>query len=142
MHVSSGSTEKSQDQFEEIVKSNPRYALDKTADSSSTRAEKGAHDRERYALELAGILSEAGLPVVQQIYALDDPNKAWLRVFGMRRSKALRNRLRYWVGVRSWLVAYCGAVWPRSVSDLINYFEDSVKMGCTITLIGWACSRR
>ena len=80
-------------------------------------------------------MSEAGLPVVQQIYALDDPNKAWLRVFGMRWSKTLRNRLRYWVRVRSWLVVYCGAVWPRSVSDLINYIEDSVKMGCTITLI-------
>ena len=141
---SSGSTGKSQEQFEEIVKSNPRYALDaikktskqrKSAESSSTRAEKEAHDRERYALELAGILSEAGLPVVQQIYALDDPNKAWLRVFGMRRSKTLRNRLRYWVRFRSWLVAYCGAVWPRSVADLINYIEDSVKMGCTITLI-------
>ena len=143
-YPSSGSTERSQEQFEEIVKSNPRYALDaikktskqrKSAEHSSTRAEREARDRERYALELAGILSEAGLPVVQQIYTLDDPNKAWLRVFGMRRSKTLRNRLRYWVRFRSWLVAYCGAVWPRRVADLINYIEDSVKMGCTITLI-------
>ena len=144
IQVSSGSTEKFQEQFEEIVKSNPRFALDaikktskqrKAADSSSTRAEKESRDRERYALELAGILSEAGLPVVQQIYALDDPNRAWLRVFGMRRSKTLRNRLRYWLRFRSWHVAYCGAVWPRRVSDLINYIEDSVKLGCTITLI-------
>ena len=116
VQLSSGSSEKSQEQFEEIVKSNPRYALDAikktskqrmSADSSSIRAEKEASDRERYALELAGILSEAGLPV-------DDPNKAWLRVFGMRRSKTLRNRLRYWARFRSWLVAYCGAVWPRT----------------------------
>ena len=144
LRVSSGSTEKFQEQFEEIAKSNPSFALDaikktskqrKAADSSSTRAEKESRDRERYALELAGILSEAGLPVVPQIYALDDPNKAWLRVFGMRRSKTLRNRLRYWLRFRSWLVAYCGAVWPRRVSDLINYIEDSVKLGCTITLI-------
>ena len=69
VQFSSGSTEKSQEQFDEIVKSNPRYALDalkktskkrKSADSSSTRAEKEAHDRERYSLELAGICRKLG----------------------------------------------------------------------------------
>lgn len=128
--------------FECIVKEGPRYALEvarrvqksRKEESGVTRAEREKKDRDRYALELASIIEEAGLPIVAQIQQLDDPNKSWKRIFGNRRSKTLRNRLRAWTKFRMWLVAYSGRVWPGSVSDLIKYVEDRIQEGCPRTL--------
>ena len=75
---------------------------------------------------LAFLMKHVFLHVVSHIAMLDNPNKAWSRVFGARRSKTLRNRFRAWIKVRSWLVAYNGQVWPKSVSDMVNFMEDSI----------------
>ena len=119
------------DAFESMVKDDPKHALEvakrvskqrKTA--GTNRAELEESLRTKFALELATIISEAGLPVVYQVQQFDDPNKAWKRIFGARRGKTLRNRFRSWCKYRLWLVAYAGVLWPRSVADLVNYIED------------------
>lgn len=128
--------------FECIVKEGPRYALEvarrvqksKREEAGITRAEREKRDRERYAMELAAIIEGAGLPVVAQIQQLDNPSKAWKRIFGNRRAKTLRNRLRAWSKYRQWLVAYSAREWPASVSDLIKYVEDRINEGCPRTL--------
>ena len=129
---------------QEIVRGDPKIALEvlkksrksrKGHDVGGARAEREDHDRERYAHELACILKEACLPVVDHISLLDNPDKAWSRIFGARRSKTLRNRFRAWSEVRSWLVAYNAQVWPKSVSDMINFMEDNIAMGATLSLM-------
>ena len=35
-----------------------------------------------------------------------------------------------------WLVAYAGVVWPRDISDLVNYVEEMLKVGAPISLHG------
>ena len=93
-----------QEDFEEIVKESPAYVLDmakrrlkrKRETKGSQRAEVENEQRQVYALQLAEIIKEAVLPVTVQIDLLQDPNRAWVRIFGSRRSKTLRNRLKAW----------------------------------------------
>ena len=94
------------DTYEEIVRGDPKIALEllkktqkarKGNDVAGPRAGREDQDREKYAHELARILEEARLPVVSHIAMLDNPNKAWSRIFGARRSKTLRNRFRAWI---------------------------------------------
>ena len=129
------------DVFESIVKDEPRYALEvakrvakQRKSSGSTRAELETALRDKFALELAEIIMEACLPVVFQIEGLDNPNKAWTRLFGSRRGKTLRNRVRSWNRYRAWLVSYAGRVWPSSLADLVNYVEESISSGCSLSL--------
>ena len=89
------------DAFEQIVQSEPKYALDvaktmvkarKADKSGGSRTDTKAAERKRFALELSVILKEACMPVVYQIEQLDNENIAWERIFGSRRAKTLRNR--------------------------------------------------
>eukprot|EP00435_Cladocopium_sp_Y103_P035770 s3778_g9.t1 len=127
--------------FESIIKDDPKYALEVAKRVSKQRKSTGTNRadleealRQKFAMELASIINEACLPVVNQISLLDDPDKAWLRVFGARRGKTLRNRARSWNRFRMWLVAYSGAVWPKTIADLINYVEECIQVGCALTI--------
>ena len=128
--------------FEEIVHSDPKIFLDMAkraqkravdARSSGERADKEDKDRRRYAMELASIIEEACLPVSLQIISLDKPELAWLRIWGSRRAKTLRNRFRAWSKYRSWLVATYGVVWPKEASQLVNYVEELIDYGCAVS---------
>ena len=55
---------------------------------------------------------------------------------GSRRAKTLRNRFRAWNKYRMRLVAYAGVVWPRDISDFVNYVEEMLKVGAPISLHG------
>ena len=131
--------------FEQIVQSEPKYALEvakkmvkarKADKTGGSRADTEAAERRRFAMELSVILKEACMPVVYQIELLDNQNLAWERIFGSRRAKTLRNRFRAWNKYRMWLVAYAGVVWPRDISDLVNYVEEMLKVGAPISLHG------
>lgn len=127
--------------FEDITHSDPSIMLElakrvvkreRSQTDQVSRASKEERDRKRYALELACIIKEAALPITYQIELLDKPELAWQRAFGARRSRTLRNRLRVWNKFRSWLNASFGIVWPKSVSDIINYVEEMMEAGCAI----------
>ena len=104
--------------------------------SGGSRADAEAAERKRFAFELSVFLKEACMPVVYQIEQLDNQNLAWERIFGSRRSKTLRNRFRSWSKYRMWLVAYAGVVWPRDISDLVNYVGEMLKVGAPVSLHG------
>lgn len=130
-----------QDEFENVVRQGPGFVLDmvkrqlkRKRDAKGTqRADIERDQRAVYALQLAEVIREAYLPVTHQIEVLDDPNKAWGRIFGSRRSKTLRNRYKSWQRFRSWLVAYSGEVWPKSLTPLISYVEERIDDGCSFT---------
>ena len=130
-----------QDDFEEIVKDGPGFILDlakrrvkrKLEAKGSQRAEIEREQRELYALQMAEIIREACLPVVFQLDVLQDPNKAWVRIFGSRRSKTLRNRLKAWKKFRDWLSAFTGDVWPKTLAPLIAYIEEKINDGCSLS---------
>ena len=131
--------------FEQIVQSEPKYALEvakravkarKADRSGGGRAETEAAERKRFAFELSVIIKEACLPVTYQIEQLDNQNIAWERIFGSRRAKTLRNRFRAWNKYRMWLVAAAGVVWPRDIRDLVNYVEEMLQVGAPMSLHG------
>lgn len=103
-----------QEDFEDIVRDSPGYVLDlakrrlkrKREQKGTQRAELEHEQRRVYAIQLAELIKEAYLPVTLQLEMLQDPNKAWVRIFGNRRSKTLKNRLRAWTKFRSWMVAF------------------------------------
>ena len=128
--------------FEEIVRSDPKIFLELAKRSqkrsgeikhSGERADKEDKDKRRYAMELATIIEEACLPVSLQIVTLDKPELAWLRIWGSRRAKTLRNRFRAWSKYRSWLIATYGVVWPKDTSQLVNYVEELIDFGCAVS---------
>ena len=127
------------------MQSGPKYALEvakkmvkarKADKSGGSRADTEGAERKRFALELSVILKEACMPVVYQIEQLHYQNLAWERIFGSRRAKTLRNRFRAWSKYRMWLIAFAGVVWPREISDLVNYVEEMLKVGAPISLHG------
>ena len=132
-----------QEEFEDIVRENPAYILDiakrrlkrKRETSGTQRADVEREQRNVYALQLAEILKEACLPIVFQLEMLQDPGKAWIRIFGSRRSKTLRNRLRSWNKFRDWLLALSGTVWPKTLTPLIAYVEEKIQDGCSFSCV-------
>eukprot|EP00435_Cladocopium_sp_Y103_P064307 s851_g26.t1 len=122
-------------EFEEIIRSDPKVFLEaarRTQKRSSaqgtleSRADREDRERKRFALELASIVEEACLPVSLQIISLDKPELAWLRIWGSRRAKTLRNRFRAWTKFRSWLLATYGVVWPKDVTHVVNFIEELI----------------
>ena len=133
-----------QEEFEEIVRDSPSYVLElakrrlkrKREHKGLQRAELENEQRNIYALQLAEVVKEACLPVTFQLELLQDPNRAWIRIFGNRRSKTLRNRLRAWQKFRSWYLAFAGLVWPKSIAPLVAYVEERIDEGCSYSCPG------
>ena len=92
--------------------------------ATAGRAEHEEAKRKKWALLLAGYIEEAGLPAVERVRAMGEPNAVWLRAFGARRGNTLKNRCRSWAPVREWMLATHGSAWPRDAGALIQYLEE------------------
>ena len=94
-----------QETFEQIMKEDPRFMLD-TVNVPSVGLQLGKdrrRERPKNSMRETDMhwswqvfYRKPFCSVSLQIEALQDPNKAWLRLFGARRSKTLRNRYRSW----------------------------------------------
>ncbi|CAE7351564.1 unnamed protein product [Symbiodinium sp. CCMP2592] len=132
------------DTFDELARSNPlvllpalqrkRRLLRENTDATQ-RAKEEQLAKKKYALQLAGILKEAKLPLVQQLEGVDQPEEVWPRIFGTRRSKTLRNRLKAWQPFRTWLQCVHDVQWPTSVRQLIDYSNERFQSECGKTVL-------
>ena len=130
--------------YEAVARQNPlallsalrkRKGLERQLDKES-RATLEAQQRHDYALKLAGFIREAKLPVCEIIARLSDPDEAWPRLFGTRRSKTLRNRYRAWVRFREWLEISRERLYPSSVADVVDYAVERFHDQCGKTVLG------
>ena len=80
--------------------------------------------RRRWGLKLASFIQEAGLPAAERVGALADAESAWLRAFGRRRGKTLKNRARAWEPVREWVLRATRKPWPTDASLLLQYLDE------------------
>ena len=86
----------------------------KARKATAGRAEHEEAKRKKWALLLAGYIEEAGLPAVERVRAMGDPNAVWLRAFGARRGNTLKNRCRSWAPVREWMRGMLGPSFSTS----------------------------
>ncbi|CAE8740189.1 unnamed protein product [Polarella glacialis] len=78
------------------------------------------HGRIRWALALAEFIREASLPAVKAVNATASPLEAWKRIFGSRRAKTLRNRVKTWAPINLHRQPVAGGPgMARSVPDSI-----------------------
>ena len=117
--------------FTSLVESSPAIALEKLKKAIKSRRaskvgreEREKESREKWGLELVSYIKEAGLPCADRMQAMGDHNNLWLRLFGNRRSKTLRNRAMAWRGFRAWLQVAYGSVWPDNVATFLKYLEE------------------
>ena len=116
--------------FEDEVTATPAVALAqlqravRVSRTSKSREEVEATLRERWAMELVVYIKESKLPCADRMEALGDGKQHWLRLFGNRRGKTLRNRARAWAPVREWLQVTYGSPWPKSPEVLLRYLEE------------------
>ena len=117
--------------FTSIVESSPAIALEKLKKAikarralKAGREEREKESREKWGLELVSYIKEAGLPCADRMSSMGDHNNLWLRLFGNRRSKTLRNRAMAWRGFRAWLQVAHGEVWPSNVAAFLKYLEE------------------
>ncbi|CAE7237781.1 unnamed protein product [Symbiodinium sp. CCMP2592] len=132
------------DTFDELARSNPlvllpalqrkRRLLRENTDATQ-RAKEEQLAKKKYALQLAEILEQAKLPLVQQLEGVDRPEEVWPRIFGTRRSKTLRNRLKAWEPFRTWLQCVHEVQWPTSVRQLIDYSNERFQSECGKTVL-------
>ena len=107
-----------------VSKANYRLQI-KFPSSSRTDIENVA--REYWLNTLVGYVEEAQLPIVQVARSTSNPGEVMRRAFGNRRMKTLRNRARSWARVREWLLMFCGDVFPRDVSFMLEYLSFLVQ---------------
>ena len=139
--VSSGSL---QDHYDNVTRQNPlallpslrkrKRSIDHEIDKG-VRATEEAKQREVYALKLANIIQEAGLPVSCIVGSTANAPEAWKRIFGTRRSKTLINRYRAWSKFRIWLEISRGRTYPTCVADLIAYADEHFQASCGKTVL-------
>eukprot|EP00435_Cladocopium_sp_Y103_P062974 s792_g24.t1 len=116
--------------YESIISSSPLLGLaaleshlSKRAKTSTARAD-AEEAKKKWALELSKLMVEAKLSAVGSFEGLPNQNAAWVRAFGSRRSKTLRNRAKAWQKVREWLIVTTGEPWPSTVGIMLQYLEE------------------
>ena len=97
------------------------------ADARSKRFER---ERKKFALLLAEMIREAGLPIADTINKLDDPKEGWLRLFSTCRANTLKSRYKAWKPFRDWLEVHRARVFPLSLKDVVDYMQFRMSESC------------
>ena len=95
----------------------------------TARADAEEAERRRRVERVAEIVREAGLPMVALADATRDPVRTMAQAAQGRRVKTIRKRVRTWGKARRFFLQAFGAVWPRSVADVIDYIQALREAG-------------
>ena len=105
-----------------------REATAATTDHQRRDAENS--ERDRWIYELISLVVEAELPITAEAKTTADPDAALKQIAGRRRAKTIRQRVRTWRKVRSWLLSVHSTPWPTSASQMVDYLTDCIAGGC------------
>jgi hypothetical protein len=103
-------------------------------DGTESRESAELIERERWAFVLANHIIDAELPAVKVVEATAAPMLTWLRLFGTRRAKTLRNRALTWQRVRDWLLIVSGRPWTSNPALMIDYMAARAAEPCGRTV--------
>ncbi|CAE7280515.1 unnamed protein product [Symbiodinium sp. CCMP2592] len=119
-------------EFDSLVSKNPQVGVrileqalrQRRLGSDTSRQAREEISRRRWILELAKVIREAGFPAASRIDAMSNPEAAWVRAFGSRRAKTLKNRAVVWHKLAEWLQATYSVCWPQSAEVVLQYLEE------------------
>ena len=113
--------------------SSRRGSLRSFADGES-RAVRERQDLLRWRGELAQLIKEANLPVVEQALLSSSPDVVILAAVGCPRASTIKKRVREWRKVRSYSLSVCGSPWPQHVGIVLDYVLERVGEPCGHTV--------
>ena len=120
-----------QDAFEQEMRSNTKLcvaqldrALRERRGAGANRESIEAAFRKKWALVIVESLKEIKAPCVGKIEALGGTTDQWVRLFGTRRGKTLRNRAQAWGRYSRWLQMTYGVAWPQNVKQVLDYLDE------------------
>ena len=119
-------------EFDALVSRNPQVGVrileqalrQRRLSAATSRATKEEISRKKWILELASVIREAGLPAAARIDTMSNPEAAWIRAFGSRRAKTLKNRVLAWRKLGSWLQVTYSVNWPSKAELVLQYLEE------------------
>ena len=119
-------------EFDSLVSRNPQVGVrileqalrQRRLGAATSRTAKEEISRKKWILELASIIREAGLPAAARIDTMSNPEAAWVRAFGSRRAKPLKNRVLAWKKVGAWLQVTYAVSWPAKAEFVLQYLEE------------------
>lgn len=132
-----------QEQFQHITKTSVHCILEMHSkrrqrkykeDPPDIRSRRFETERKKYSLLLAQVMVRANLPVVALVRTLEDPQSAWIHIFGARRGNTLKNRYKSWKQFEKWLETHRGYLFPKGVKDPIDYIQHRIDEGCGRTI--------
>ena len=119
-------------EFDALVSRNPQVGVrileqalrQRRLGAATSRTTKEEISRKKWILELASIIREAGLPAAARIDTMSNPEAAWIRAFGSRRAKTLKNRVLAWRKLGAWLQVTYSMNWPSKAEFVLQYLEE------------------
>ena len=104
-------------------KGRDRFMGNALAGDGSARRKAEDTERKRWAKELASIIEEARLPLVQVAEGLRSKEAALLRAAQGRRASTLRRRVRDWRKARRFFLLTLGRAWPDGAAAALEYIK-------------------
>ena len=119
-------------EFDSLISRNPQVGVkileqalrQRKLGTDGSRQTREELSRKRWILELAVVIREAGLPAAARIDSMSNPETSWIRAFGSRRAKTLKNRAMAWRKLGAWLRVTFAVCWPRSAEEVLQYLEE------------------
>ena len=104
------------------------------ATGSTSRQEIEKQELQRWQSELATLVTEASLPVVEHMELVRFPESMLLAALGSARASTVRKHVREWRKVRLYCLSATGLVWPQHVGVLLDYLYERRVEPCARTV--------
>eukprot|EP00439_Symbiodinium_sp_Y106_P086242 s679_g32.t1 len=105
-----------------------------SASCASSRQEMEKQEFQRWQLELADLVKEAGLPVVEHMRLVRCPESMLLAALGSSRASTVHKHVREWRKVRIYWLASSGMAWPEHAGMVLDYLHERYLEPCSRTV--------
>ena len=103
-------------------------------EGASGRAEVEDRELSRWRQELARLVVEADLPVLEPMLLVRNQESALIAALGNARASTIRKRVREWRKVRAYCLAVSGSAWPAHIGIILDYLHERRLEPCARTV--------
>ena len=103
-------------------------------EDASGRAEVEERELSRWRQELARLVVEADLPVLEPMLLVRHREAALVAALGNARTSTIRKRVQEWRKVRAYCLAVSGSAWPSHIGIILDYLHERRLEPCARTV--------